>query len=67
MAENKMADVAAIFGQTLGKNFYIEGKRYPYVFKEDGLYENGFVGDTPMLIKLLTGKTEIKKHHKRRV
>lgn len=62
-----MADVAAIFGQKLGKNFYIEGKSLPYVFKEDGLYENGFVGDTPMLMELLTGKAEIKKRRTRRV
>lgn len=54
-----MEEVARIFGKKLGKKFYIKGRPFPYVFTKDGLYENGFVGDSPMLMRLLKGEAEI--------
>ena len=71
MAENKMAQVAAMFGKKLGEEFTVRGKAQDYlmVFTEIGLklrqemaypelFENSF------LRKLLTGEAVIVDENK---
>ena len=66
MAENKMAQVAALFGKKLGERFGIirYGKRYDARFLERGFevygLENPYVDmDAFVLDDLLTGRAEV--------
>jgi hypothetical protein len=66
MAENKMAQVAALFGKKLGERFCIirYGKRYDVRFLERGFevygLENPYVDmDSFVLMDLLNGDAEI--------
>ena len=61
MAENKMAQVAAMFGKKLNEPFTIKGERY--IFGEKGFgygNKNGVACHDPsMLERLLAGKVKI--------
>jgi hypothetical protein len=66
MAENKMQQVAALFGKKLGERFQIirYGDRYDARFLERGFevygLENPYVDmDSFVLMDLLTGRAEI--------
>jgi hypothetical protein len=66
MAENKMEQVAAMFGKKLGERFTIaiRGARYGAIFTQAGLdlagAENPFLDlDVYFLEALLTGEAEI--------
>ena len=71
MAENKMEQVAELFGKKLGENFRVKNEPYnDYVFTEEGLYvvntSNVWVPtqEPRTLHDLLTGKAEITKDEK---
>ena len=61
MAENKMAQVAALFGKKLGESFTIKDERY--VFGENGFgygNEHGVTCHVPSVLeRLLTGRVKI--------
>ncbi len=61
MTENKMAQVAAMFGKELGEPFTIKGERY--VFGEKGFgygNKNGVACHVPSVLeRLLTGQVKI--------
>ncbi len=66
MAENKMAQVAKMFGKKLGEHFRVKNEPYnDYVFTEEGLYvvntSNVWVPTQGprTLHDLLTGEAEI--------
>lgn len=66
MAENKMEQVAAIFGKKLNEPFYLKdhkGVVLSYVFTESGMYflNHGEkdINDHYRLLKLLVGNAEI--------
>jgi hypothetical protein len=71
MAENKMEQVAAMFGKRLGERFCITryGDRYDAIFLEHGFevygLENPYVDmDSFVLMDLLTGWAEIMEDEK---
>jgi hypothetical protein len=60
MAENKMKQVAQMFGKKLNEPFYVNG--YRCVFSKKGFgYGNNDVAchDTELLEKILTGRVKI--------
>jgi hypothetical protein len=66
MAENKMAEVAKLFGKKLNEPFYLKdhkSAKLPYVFTESGMYflNHGEkdINDHFRLLKLLIGNAEI--------
>lgn len=66
MAENKMAEVARLFGKRFGEHFQVKNEPYnDYVFTEEGLYvvntSNVWVPtqEPRTLHDLLTGMAEI--------
>jgi len=60
--DSKMAQVARILGEELGKEFYIVGGRCnPYKLTENGLFDSYDQLATVVLSELLIGKLEIKK------
>ena len=67
MAENKMAEVAKIFGKKLNERFTISRYGYKYEarffnegFETYGRFENPYVDVDPfVLMDLLTGEAEI--------
>lgn len=68
MAENKMKQVAAMFGKKLGEKFRLEAKtecpsNYVVRFTKDGIEAISIWGDwrksNSLLVFLLTGKAEI--------
>lgn len=64
MSENKMKEVAKIFGVDLEEEFKIKyDDKSTYVFKEDGLFEkiNGVVYSQCDIDNLLTGESELVK------
>lgn len=68
MVENKMAEVAKLFGKELGEVFtvkFIYGRLHGYIargcyFKHDGLFCEDRGPCESMLMDLLTGKAVIK-------
>lgn len=66
MNDNKMQQVAALFGKKLGEHFHVEDEPYnDYVFEDDGLYVVNTsirwfpVQDPRTLHDLLTGEAKI--------
>jgi hypothetical protein len=60
MVENKMAQVAELFGKKLGEPFYVDDNRCVFSEKGFGYGKNDVAcHDTELLEKILTGRAKI--------